>query len=180
MRAAYLSILERHGDEVLRDAAHQHIAALAPPSCAASPTPWVSRATTSKAIAKLLAQPPRSGRLRPPHRLAHRRSAIEVTVHPSAALDDRGTPSPLGRVRRRQPSVISAIALAVNPRAQIRRPATGRGTSPSTPTPSGSGRRSPSSSAATTTSRRTCAPGRTGVDRLRRSDGRLRRSSPPL
>src|SRR6185436_15680339 len=31
MRAAYLSVLERHGPEVLRDASAQHIAAIAPP-----------------------------------------------------------------------------------------------------------------------------------------------------
>ena len=46
---------------------------------------------------------------------------LEVTAHPCAALEDRDTPSPIDSFDDDEPSVISAIALAVNPRARIQR-----------------------------------------------------------
>jgi hypothetical protein len=46
---------------------------------------------------------------------------LEVTVLPCAALQDRATPSPIDMLDDEEPTVISAIALAVNPRARIDR-----------------------------------------------------------
>jgi hypothetical protein len=122
MRAAYLSILERHGDEVLRDAAGQHIAALAPPLVRRLSDAMGIAGDGLEAIAKLLQLNP----LLPDDYTViavafAADDTLEVTVHPCAALEDRDTPSPIDALDDDEPSVLTAIALAVNPRAQIRR-----------------------------------------------------------
>lgn len=122
MRAAYLSILERHGDEVLRDAAVQHLAALAPPLVRRLSDAMGIDGEGLEAIAKLLQLNP----LLPDDYAVITVAfadddTLEVTVQPCAALEDRDTPSPLDAFDDDEPSVLSAIALAVNPRAQIRR-----------------------------------------------------------
>jgi hypothetical protein len=122
MRAAYLSILERHGPEVLHDASHEHIAALAPPLVRRLSDALGIEGDRLDAIAKLLQLSP----LVPDDyadltvEIADA-ATIEVTVHPCAALEDRDTPSPLDAFDDDEPIVLSAIALAVNPRARIER-----------------------------------------------------------
>ncbi|MGZ4709778.1 MAG: hypothetical protein ACXWBN_13665 [Acidimicrobiales bacterium] len=122
MRSAYLSILERHGDEVLRDASGQHLAALAPPLVKRLSDAMGIDGEGLDAIAKLLQLNP----LLPDDYTNITidfadDDTLEVTVLPCAALEDRDTPSPIDAFDDDEPSVLSAIALAVNPRARIQR-----------------------------------------------------------
>jgi hypothetical protein len=122
MRAAYLSVLERHGQDVLRDAAHQHIAALAPPLVRRLSDAMGVEGAGLEAIAKLLQLNP----LLPGDYVDLTvqfadEDTLEVTVHACAALEDRDTPSPIDAFDDVEPIVISAIAQAVDPRAQIQR-----------------------------------------------------------
>jgi hypothetical protein len=122
MRAAYLSIQQRHGTEVLHDAATQHIAALAPPLVRRLSEAMGVTGDDLHAIAKLLQLNPLL-----PDDYAQLTidfadaDTLEATVLPCAALEDRATPSPIDMLDDDDPTVISAIALSVNPRARIDR-----------------------------------------------------------
>ena len=122
MRAAYLSIQQRHGTDLLRDVATQHIAALAPPLVRRLSEAMGVAGDDLHAIAKLLQLnpllPDDYAELTIDFADADR---LEVTVLPCAALQDRATPSPIDMLDDEEPTVISAIALAVNPRARIDR-----------------------------------------------------------
>ena len=88
----------------------------------ASRMPWASRATASTPSPSSCSST-RWCRATTPRSPSPSRDAgtVEVTVHPCAALEDRDTPSPLDGFDDAEPGVFSAIALAVNPRAQIDR-----------------------------------------------------------
>jgi len=122
MRAAYLSVEQRHGTDVLRDAANQHIAAIAPPLVTRLALALGIDGEGLDAVAKVLQVNPLL-----PHgyvRLAvelHDPDTLVVTVRSCAALDDDEAPSPIDMLHDDEPTVIVAMARAVNPRAQIAR-----------------------------------------------------------
>jgi hypothetical protein len=122
MRAAYLSILQRHGSAVLEDMRGQHLAALAPPLVRRLAGAMGIEGDDLSAIAKMLQLNP----LLPDDyasltvRFADQ-DTLEVTVLDCVALDDRQTPSPIDTLDTDPPDVISSVVQAVNPRAQIHR-----------------------------------------------------------
>ena len=122
MRAAYLSVRQRHGDELLRQATVDHLGALVAPLVARLAPAMGVTGDGPDAIAKVLQLDP----LLPLDYVRQRvelfpDGSIEVAILPCAALDDRETPSPIDTLDDDDPTVLSAIARAVNRRAQVER-----------------------------------------------------------
>jgi hypothetical protein len=126
MRAAYLSVQQRHGDEVLSQAATDHLAALIPPLVARLASAMGVTGDGPSSIAKLLQLNPLLPLDYVDQRVELIDGEVEIAIRPCAALDDRGTPSPIDTIDADDPVVVSAFARAVNPCAQIRRIDAGR------------------------------------------------------
>jgi hypothetical protein len=122
MRAAYLSVQQRHGDEVLHPAEIDHLAALIPPLVERLAPAMGVTGDNPTAVAKLLQLNPLL-----PLDYVHQRveladdGTVELSILPSPALDDRAIPSPIDTLDHDDPTVVSAFARAVNPRAQVER-----------------------------------------------------------
>jgi len=122
MRAAYLSVEQRHGADVRAAVAPEHLAAIAPP--------WVRRLSAAlgiagdglDAVAKHLQLDPLlpDGYVDVDVRFAGD-DVVEIAIGPCEALDDRDTPSPIDTLRDDDPAAISVICRAVNPCAVVER-----------------------------------------------------------
>jgi hypothetical protein len=114
MRAAYLSVQQRHGDDVLAEAAPEHLRALAPPLVTRLRQAMGIADDGIEAVAKVLQLNP----LLPPDYVRttvdFADDAVTVVVH-GDGLDDRGTPSPLDQVG----TIVEAMAQAVDPQAVV-------------------------------------------------------------
>lgn len=121
MRAAYLSIRQRYGDDVLAEVAPEHLAALVPPLVRRLRDALEIRGEGLEAVAKLLQVNP----LLPDDYVAVEvrldDDHIEVAIAPCDAIDDHATPSPIDTLRSDDPAAIATIARAANARAVVER-----------------------------------------------------------
>jgi hypothetical protein len=122
MRAAYLSVAQRHGASVLAQASAEHLAALAPPLVRRLRVAMGIEGDGADALAKVVQLNPLLplGYVDQQVELVDEHE-VEVEVAACDALEDRSTPSPLDALDDDDPVVISAMARAVNPRTQVER-----------------------------------------------------------
>lgn len=122
MRSAYLSVQQRHGDDVLRTAAPEHLAALVPPLVSRLRDTLGVDGDDLDAIATLLTCNP----LLPDDYVDYEvrfvdGETLEISIGACEALDDHDTPSPIDTLRDDDPAVISCFARAANARAVVDR-----------------------------------------------------------
>lgn len=121
MRAAYLSVAQRHGPDVLATAGPEHVAALAPPMVGRLTAALGITGGGPEALAKVLQVNP----LLPPDYVALRvgldGDEVTVAVDDCEALGDRAVPSPLDQLDDERPALLAAVAEAVDPRAVVTR-----------------------------------------------------------